>query len=114
MPAQRECDVFANRQRIEKCSMLKEKTDAFTYAGQSAAVETGNLLVVDHDAARVRAEQPDDVFQSDALSCPASAEQAESARPRNLKRHIVEHAVVAERLGDVLETNSSIGQYAGH
>ena len=110
MPAQRECDVFANRQRIEKRGMLKEKPHALTYAGQRAAVERGDVLVVDQTRPESGLEQPDDVFQRDALAGPASAEQAKSARPRNLERHIVEHAVAAERLGDVLETNGGVGR----
>ncbi len=108
MPAERERDVLAHRQGIEERRVLKQEAHTLTHTGQGAAVERGDVLVLDEHPARVWTHQADDVPQRDALAGPASPQQTKGGRARDLEGHVVEHATAAERLGDTFEAHSGL------
>ena len=62
MAANRKCDVLADGQRVEECRVLKQESHPLPHARQSAAVESGHVLVVDEHPTRIRPEQSDDLL----------------------------------------------------
>ena len=105
MPAQRERDVLPHRQRIEERRVLKQKAHPLPHAGQAAAVERGDVVVLDEHPARVGSHQSDDVPQRDALAGSAAPEQTKGRRAWDLERHLVEHPPAAEDLVTAFEAN---------
>src|SRR5262249_22059673 len=91
--------------RIEQRGVLKQEPDALADLGQLAAVERRHVLVVDKHVAGIGLEQADDVLQRDALPGAAAPEDAAGRSRRDVERHVVQHHVSSEFLGDVLETH---------
>ena len=65
----------------------------------------GDVLMRDDDAAGVGLKETHDVVQGNTLADAAAAENADGFAVLDVEAHVVEDAIGAERLGDVLELN---------
>ena len=103
MATHREGDVLTHGDRVEQRRVLEEKTDLAPHAGEFRSCLRADLLTLDEDAPGVRPHQADDVPQRDALAGATSPRITKACAFRDLERHVLQHAPVAERLGDVIQ-----------
>ncbi len=74
---QREGDVFLDAHGIEQRAVLKKDADLAPDRAEATLAETSNVTALDENLARVRVEQPDEVFEQDAFPTAAAADDDE-------------------------------------
>ena len=69
----------------------------------------GDVLPGDDDASGVGLEEPHDVVQRDRFTHAAAAEDADGLGGHHVETDVLEHLLVAERLGDVAKLDVGRG-----
>src|SRR5581483_847535 len=95
---QAEPDVLPDRQGVEKRRSLKEHPEALAEFVEIPLRQFGNVLAVDHDLSGVGPDQPDNMFEDDALSRSASTDHHHAFGRLDLEIRAAQNMVLSETL----------------
>ena len=111
--AQREGDVLEDRHRVEEGAALEEHADLLAHGDELLLGKLGDLHAVHPDLAVVGLLEAVHVPERDGLARAGSAEDHEHLAAHHLEVHVVEHALLAVGLGDVLELDDRSARGVG-
>ena len=99
--------VFGHGHRVEQGGELEHVADVPAHGVELRAVELGDHSAVNDDLPGVGVQQPDDVFQHDALARPRIPDEHQGLAVAHREREPGEDLLRAERFVDILELDHS-------
>src|SRR5690348_8545246 len=100
-----EPDVLLHVHRVEERAVLKDVPDAGAEMGQVLPLERRDVQPIDGHEPRVGDDESDDVLQENALAHTRGPQQRDGLAVGHVEVDVVEHHVIDETLGDVLQVD---------
>ena len=102
-------DVLAHGEGIEERALLEDHADPAAQVEQVLFLHLGDVVAEDPDAAAVRLEQAERQFQDGALAGAGHAQQHLGFAVTQQEGNAVEHDVLVEGDGHVVEDDGVLG-----
>src|SRR5439155_60173 len=92
----RERDIFADSERSEQRTRLKQHSESPTNGRDFAFVHGGNFLAKDFYRPGGRLHRTDNVTEQRALAATAPAHDHKRLAAANVKRNVIDHRAISE------------------
>jgi len=111
--AEREGDVLAHTQGIKKRAILEDHGNPAANELHAVFFETGDLLSLDADRARIGLEKAHEHAQSHGFAYTAAAQDAEGLAALDGEADVFQNRSAIERDAHMTEDNDRLGQFQG-
>ena len=98
-PDRRKHGVFPNRQAVEQCCMLKQKTETPVQKRALTMRQTSQFLIIQPNAALVRRNETHDTFHRDGFAAARSPQNHQRFALGDRQVDTTQHVVAAEAFG---------------